>query len=537
MVHWHMHGYSGCRRLFLKLMHTFNGDLPSWRFGEVVVCASQLLERETALKIFWHPDKMLRGGPSRRRQNGPADPADREAQKCTNIIGNDLWWAFTKLVLLLQSALDKFANWMEGCECHPDRVFDESGEGNNNNRLTKRRRRAQFKAESKGAGTTCPMKGCRAHELADRAHNRILAEVLSTTHADVVMLAASLPVDAKDILLSNWARGRAYLLYITQLKLSCFSVVPLRLACIGLRDLERARAGLRACFQQYNARHDADHHRLTRHVFGPDSPILPEVFTFLDGGGLGPKLDALRTTLRNIPIVERSIERQHRMVSSEMSHVTNYTPQYLSCGLRNNEVESRLRADPGFLSELAAKCSLVQNPREAAIKLSFAGHRLLQAVDPDARFAYARLLHLLVYRCDPRAQYEFFPHVKKILTSFNKTVGAAQSASGSIELGSAESLFAKYALEHFQNVVADSNNFYSLARTVAMDTLEHRLTTVAPRPQQRAFESLAPIFEADGDDFGGAAMLEGGQGTGSDGDAQNEMETSAGAESARASWG
>ena len=116
-------------------------------------------------------------------------------------------------------------------------------------------------------------------------------------------------------------------------------------------------------------------------------------------------------------------------------------------------------------------------------------------------------------------------------------MGAAQSASESIELGSAESLFAKYALEHFQNVVADSNNFYSLARTVAMDTLEHRLTTVAPRPQQRALESLAPIFEADGDDFGGAAMLEGGQGTGSDGDAQNEMDTSAGAESARASWG
>eukprot|EP00969_Alexandrium_andersonii_P341626 15100499-Alexandrium_andersonii.AAC.1 len=78
---------------------------------------------------------------------------------------------------------------MEGCECHPDRVFQDADA---QHRLTKRRRRTQFMAESKGAGTTCPMKGCRAHELADGAHNRILMEVLATKHADVVMLAANL---------------------------------------------------------------------------------------------------------------------------------------------------------------------------------------------------------------------------------------------------------------------------------------------------------------------------------------------------------
>eukprot|EP00969_Alexandrium_andersonii_P092704 4092201-Alexandrium_andersonii.AAC.1 len=83
------------------------------------------------------------------------------------------------------------------------------------------------------------------------------------------MLAANLRVDAKEVLLANWAKGRAFLLYIVQLKLSCFSVVPLRLACLGLRDMQEARAGLRVCFQQYNARHDADHHRLTRRPTEP----------------------------------------------------------------------------------------------------------------------------------------------------------------------------------------------------------------------------------------------------------------------------
>eukprot|EP00969_Alexandrium_andersonii_P052675 2314109-Alexandrium_andersonii.AAC.1 len=61
-----------------------------------------------------------------------------------------------------------------------------------------------------------------------------------------------------------------------------------------------------------------------------------------------------------------------------MAHVTNYTPQYLSIGLRNSEVEGRLRSDPGFLASLAEKCLQVQNPRDAAVALSFAGHRLLQ---------------------------------------------------------------------------------------------------------------------------------------------------------------
>eukprot|EP00969_Alexandrium_andersonii_P275145 12159775-Alexandrium_andersonii.AAC.1 len=137
-------------------MQTFNGDLPSWRFGEVVLCAAPLLERETALKIFWDPNKLLGAAPRRGggRQRDGVEPnpeaaaaVQREAQSCTYVIRNDMWWAFAKLVLLLQRVLDKFANWMEGCECHPDRAFqDENAEGN---RLTKRRRRAHFMAESR----------------------------------------------------------------------------------------------------------------------------------------------------------------------------------------------------------------------------------------------------------------------------------------------------------------------------------------------------------------------------------------------------
>eukprot|EP00969_Alexandrium_andersonii_P258416 11425558-Alexandrium_andersonii.AAC.1 len=61
----------------------------------------------------------------------------------------------------------------------------------------------------------------------------------------------------------------------------------------------------------------------------------------------------------------------------------------------------------------------------------------------------------------------------------------AHAAPESIEVATAADVFAKHALEHFQTVAADADHFYSLARSVPVDTLEHRLTTVAPRPQQR----------------------------------------------------
>ena len=146
----------------------------------------------------------------------------------------------------------------------------------------------------------------------------------------------------------------------------------------------------------------------------------------------------------------------------------HYSPPLVSCALRIEEIRWRLESSGDFLRELGAHCLALRKPQECAQILGFDRHRLMPRFENSARFKYRQALVRLVYRCDPRVQYERYPAVAKAVNSARAEFEASRFRQQGLQAVPAAALAApvyadapreqrvlcKYAVHHLQHVLS-----------------------------------------------------------------------------------
>jgi hypothetical protein len=160
-----------------------------------------------------------------------------------------------------------------------------------------------------------------------------------------------------------------------------------------------------------------------------------------------------------IPIVERSIERGHRLTTLATKRAPHHSPAFVSCALRTREIEQHIAADPQFLQMLAAHCKSVRNPKHGSIAVHLQHHPLLLPLQSRFRRSqFRKQLVLLTYRCDPREQYERYPLFDKCIRKRREMLakGHTQRAQQPQDVGGgADHIRAKYAMMHLQSVLVN----------------------------------------------------------------------------------
>ena len=87
----------------------------------------------------------------------------------------------------------------------------------------------------------CPMRGCRALELACEQLPRIIDDLFQTSAAQLVMATSrQLSQEDQQRVLSDWERGRRHLAFTLLMKTGCWGQVPL--VCVGIAHHDRSRA-------------------------------------------------------------------------------------------------------------------------------------------------------------------------------------------------------------------------------------------------------------------------------------------------------
>ena len=100
-----------------------------------------LLQRKTPILLFWSKQQVTSRGADGRVQMPNEQHRHKDIDKCTDIVRSRLWWSYAELVVLLQSVMDEFANWMEGCPCHSGSALTQDGP------VTRHKRRRVFVPE------------------------------------------------------------------------------------------------------------------------------------------------------------------------------------------------------------------------------------------------------------------------------------------------------------------------------------------------------------------------------------------------------
>ena len=173
------------RHLMLRTFHrVYTG-----RWGSVSQVLADILDVEVLLRQSWNTQKFMDG--SRRSSSGAGGGANEalaegdrdDAVKAGRAVANPRFWAMAHVVSQLQLVLDRFGDWCESCPCHGGVVYGHSWYL----RTKQYMKMAGISAEAADNLQTCPLKGCRAPELACGVHMEVLDEAIGVGGAMQVM--------------------------------------------------------------------------------------------------------------------------------------------------------------------------------------------------------------------------------------------------------------------------------------------------------------------------------------------------------------
>jgi len=111
---------------WLGQVRTFSASLVEWRFGSAVHVAQDLTDLEPCILQFWDPRKLnMKTKHSAPRPIAKAKPTSIAADvaAATLVVRSRIFWAYTKVVLILFNILSHVSNWMESCACHPNALY------------------------------------------------------------------------------------------------------------------------------------------------------------------------------------------------------------------------------------------------------------------------------------------------------------------------------------------------------------------------------------------------------------------------------
>ena len=264
-----------------------------------------------------------------------------------------------------------------------------------------------------GTQRTCPMKGKRAPELAAGCLE-VFLDLLNISRDSVLKCMRMHPLSREEesLVWQDFESSRSFLQMGLQIKFDFWGKVPWKLAALSHPDQDVARQAAQEMLQLSDGLGAAAdsallHHPVTVDFLGADSQLRPLVQAFADGGPMAATLHEEASKLAFIPVVERSIEAKHSLISRRVQKNWR-SGRIVSLTLRVPDIKAEVAADAEFLHRLTEAFALVRDPRKAAHQLGIQDHPSLL----DASFAKMHrnkivgLLNKIVHRSDLESKFE-----------------------------------------------------------------------------------------------------------------------------------
>ena len=391
------------------LFKSFSGSLYEKRWGAVVSFLRKFVPLIGALKKFWNHDKYVEGYQQRANAGGEADDgvgASFVAADLTRALFSNMFNVYVSMVLSLFNIVENLASWFEGCQCHEQQLQQH---GNKIKRASKK------ETSESGPYAFCPMKGKRAPELAAGALGETFETLLSSRKASLLrkMSEQQLSQENEALVLQDFDAGKNYIQLGLQVKLDFWTKFPWRLAALGHRDTDVARAAAVDMLEKSIGLGlgvpdpDLVHHPTTVKFLAPASPLRPLLEAFAEGQ---PMSDALRieaAKLSFMPVVERSIESKHSLISRRVQKQWR-SGRIVSLTLRVPDIKAEVAADASFLQDLTKAFALTRDPVGAAKQLGIHEHpELMKACfDNTHKASRVGIVNRIVYRCDLESKFE-----------------------------------------------------------------------------------------------------------------------------------
>ena len=270
----------------------FKAKLNTDRWGSIGHCVVELLKIERSLRFCWDVTK-YGGQPAARDENNTYGV---DVTLIDSALTSPVFWARLHMLECLAKVINGCLTWVESCPCHGDLPENE------------------FPHNVKKTWASCPLRGCRAPELACGEFETFLRNLSATSASE---LLACLPRDIsredRAGILQEFERGRAHLVFVFNLRLGHWKQQPYCVfACAHLnKDVSKtaleqclalpAQTSLVAKLQEPPLREQAE-----AYVNGEDLTTLPCLLQFLG-------------MLRYCPVAERAVEGDHAQVRLDES--------------------------------------------------------------------------------------------------------------------------------------------------------------------------------------------------------------------------
>lgn len=350
----------------------FHATVYRGRWASITDASEKLRPLETALRFAWDPNSY-----------GSLQVAGQEALQRRSVhaadfpINSEYWWRYLDMWLTLAGVVQHGLRWAESCPCH---------------------------SKHSNPDFVCPLRGCRAPELACEQLPRIMDDLFATSAAQLIMATSrQLSQEDQQKVLSDWERGRRHLAFTLLMKTGCWGQLPS--VCVGIahHDEACARAAALKALQLYESAGDAyPHHALTLSLLSP-GPARQQLELFITGDSLEslPLLCQHAARLKFILVAERWVEGLHALSNRKMLVARRHAPPMVGLSLHMNHIRSFLGSSPANLAKLAEYAEQVNTARIACEELGFGCHPVVQEVDActSRKGRHTRLVEV-IYHCD-----------------------------------------------------------------------------------------------------------------------------------------
>jgi len=288
------------------------------------------------------------------------DEKDFSVSAITAVFDNLNIHAQIELVVLVDKVLNEMSAWCEQCPCHAH------VQSKYRDHIPVQVARSEC-GDSATAGLPCPLRGCRAPEVADGELLRQLDKCFSRALGKFTLeWRCRLSEEDWAFFLSEFAKGKSHVVYIVTMKTENWLQLPWAACVVGHFDEDIARRGARKQLASFLSCPDpAVNHRVTMTVF---TGIIGEQLQQFVGRARRdslPEFYKLCCKFAGIPITERMIERPHGTIKLNTAF-KNAGPLRVTSSIRFPEVERDLKSEEDWRGMCecvaAAKATMYRRP-------------------------------------------------------------------------------------------------------------------------------------------------------------------------------
>jgi hypothetical protein len=378
------------------------------RWEVVTKCSRGCLSRRNALRLIWDEKKYGQsgGGDSRPPERPPeGDGESVDIGLVTDAIRSLKFWGCCANVAHLASVFEELTHWTEGCDCHDFPPPLQYGSGH---RLDPN----CSEHLSDISQRPCPVAGLRASAMAAGDMMRIAKRMAEEAGMLLFGDLADLGEDDRSAIFHSFESGAAKLVQKLEVKFDFWKKIPHHLCILASHDDGTVASGAAECLRQYNAVSvDTVHHRLSvlllspAHVYSGFLDLLASRQRTLADM---PEFQKIVARFDLISVNDRQGERPHAQIHRLINRATDSKAHTIDVEFRSAEIQAALH-DAETVVALARYLDQLRNPAAVLREHNFLMHP--SAVECNGSISQ-RVAWPLVYRCDPRNQYEPMAGIK-----------------------------------------------------------------------------------------------------------------------------